>query len=76
MPRYFIDTFDHVDAIDEDGTELPDNKALRCLLRTALAEILRDEGGERGVDEFAAVARDENGRRVLLARISFSITDQ
>lgn len=76
MPRYFIDTFDHVDAIDEEGTILPDRAALRCLLRTALTEILRDEGEDRGVDEFAASARDESGRRVMSARINITITDQ
>ena len=76
MPCYFIDTFDHVDAIDEEGTVLPDRAALRCLLRTALTEILRDEGEERGIDEFAASARDELGRRVMCARISITITDQ
>ena len=76
MPRYFIDTFDHVEAIEEEGTVLPDTAALRRLLRAALTEILRDEGGRRGVNEFAASARDESGRRVMTARISFSITDE
>ena len=76
MPRYFIDTFDHVDAIDEEGTMLADSAALRKLLRAALTEILRDEGGRRDVNEFAASARDESGRRVMTARISFSITVQ
>jgi hypothetical protein len=37
---------------------------------------LREEGEQRGVSEFAATARDENGRRVMSARISFTITDQ
>ncbi|MCJ2088650.1 hypothetical protein MKK88_22105 [Methylobacterium sp. E-005] len=76
MPRYFIDTFDHVDAIDNEGVVLQDREALRCLLRTALTEILRDEGQERGVDEFTASARDESGRRVMSARINITITDQ
>ncbi|SDN69266.1 hypothetical protein SAMN05216360_110158 [Methylobacterium phyllostachyos] len=76
MPRYFIDTFDHVDAIDEEGTMLPDRAALRSLLRAALTEILREEGDRRGVDEFVATARDENGHRVMSARISLTITDQ
>jgi hypothetical protein len=75
MPRYFINTFNHFDAIDEEGTVLPDSGALRGLLRKALTEILRDEGEERGVDEFAAEALDESGRRVMRARIRFTVTD-
>ena len=76
MPRYFIDTFDHVDTIDDEGTVLPDRAALRCLLRNALTEILRDEGEVHGVNEFAASARNESGRRVMSARINITITDQ
>ena len=76
MPLYFNDTFDHVDAFDDKGTVLPDRAALRCLLRTALAEILRDEREERGVNQFAASARDERGCRMMSAQINTTLTDQ
>lgn len=76
MPRSFIDTFDHVDAIDDEGVVLPDRAALRCLLRTPLTVTLRDEGEKRGVDESTGSARDERGRHVMSARINITITDQ
>ncbi|MGU3463661.1 DUF6894 family protein [Methylobacterium sp. C33D] len=76
MPLYFSDTFDHVDTFDDKGTVLPDRAALRCLLRTALTKILRDEREERGVNQFAASARDESGQRVMSAQINITITDQ
>ncbi|MCJ2133407.1 hypothetical protein MKK69_04905 [Methylobacterium sp. J-026] len=74
--RYFINTANHVTAIDEEGVELPSPSALRDLLRRALTEIMRDEECQTGVDEFTAQAYDDVGRLVMSARASFSITDQ
>jgi hypothetical protein len=41
-----------------------------------LTEILRDEGEEHGINEYAATARAESGSCVMSARISITITDQ
>lgn len=76
MPRYFIQTSDHVQVMDDEGIELPDLASLRNLLRAAFIAILQDEGCQTGVNEFTAQAFDEAGRHLMSARASFSITDQ
>ena len=76
MPRYFIDTANHVEAIDAEGTELPDLHALRALLRRALIAILQDEGEATGVNEYTAHAYDMSGKLVMRAQASFFIVDQ
>ncbi|MGT2486246.1 hypothetical protein ACU4GA_10285 [Methylobacterium oryzae CBMB20] len=48
MPRYSIDTSDHLDVRDEEGTQRPNRAALRALLRGTLTALLRDEGGATG----------------------------
>lgn len=76
MPRYFISTANHVMIMDEEGVELSSREALGDMLRRALIEILRDEGDLTGVNEYSAHAYDESGRRILSARVCFSLTDQ
>ena len=75
MPRYFIDTADHVAVRDDEGTVLPDRAALRDLLRRTLTALLHDEGEETGVNDFTARAYDEDGRLVMRARASFHVVD-
>ncbi|WP_409566665.1 DUF6894 family protein, partial [Methylobacterium sp. E-005] len=43
MPRYFIDTFDGIVAIDDVGYELPDEVAVREVVRKTLADMLGSE---------------------------------
>lgn len=76
MPRYFINTTDHVAVLDDEGVVLPDRDALRALLRDTLTAILRDEGESTGVNEFSAQAYDEDGRLVMQAKASFFVVDQ
>jgi|CryGeyStandDraft_7_1057128.scaffolds.fasta_scaffold59338_2 hypothetical protein len=76
LARYFISTTNHVTVMDEEGVELPSHGALRELLRRVLTELLRDEGDLTGVNEYSAHAYDEAGRLVMVARASFSVTDQ
>jgi len=76
MARYFISTTNHVMVMDEEGVELSSRAALGDMLRMALIEILRDEGSQTGVNEYAAHAYDETGKLVMTARVSFSLTDQ
>lgn len=75
MPRYFIDTADHVEVRDDEGSVLADRAALRDLLRRTLTALLHDEGAATGVNDFTARAYDEDGRLVMRARASFHIVD-
>lgn len=76
MPRYFINTKNNIEAIDSEGTELPNLNALRSLMRAVLIEILRDEGEETGINEYTAKAYDVVGRHMMSAKINFYIFDQ
>ncbi|WP_409567619.1 DUF6894 family protein, partial [Methylobacterium sp. J-030] len=40
MPRFFIDTFDSIVVIDDVGYELPDEAAVREVVRKTLADML------------------------------------
>lgn len=73
MPRFFIDTFDHIDVIDETGTDLPSLDAARDLVQRALAEMIAEEGLRRSSAELRAVVRDETGRRVMAATMTLGI---
>lgn len=76
MSRYFISTVNGDEVTDEEGVELPDREALRTVLRHTLTAILHDEAETAGADELTARAYDEDGRLVMRAQASFSITDQ
>ncbi|MGW5961027.1 hypothetical protein E8E01_15160 [Methylorubrum populi] len=73
MPRFFIDTFDHIDVIDEIGTDLPSLGAAKDLVQRALAEMIVEEGMRRPSAELRAVVRDEAGRRVMAATMTMGI---
>ena len=73
MPRLFISTPD-CPACDE-GIDLADAGGLRDLMRKVLADILQDEGERTGIDTIEAEARDEGGRLLMKARISFFADD-
>ncbi|WCS28895.1 hypothetical protein LOK46_32405 (plasmid) [Methylobacterium sp. NMS14P] len=76
MSRYFISTAIGHEVQDEEGVELPSYDALRTILRHTLAAILHDEAEESGETDLTARAYDEDGRLVMQARASFSVTDQ
>ncbi len=73
MPRFFIDTFDHIDVIDETGTDLPSLDAAKDLVQRALAEMIVEEGMRRQSAELRAVVRDETGYQVLAATMTMGI---
>lgn len=73
MPRFFISTPDC--PASEEGVELAGAEGLRDLMRKALADILQDEGERTGIDAIEAEARDEEGRLLMRARVSFSVDE-
>lgn len=73
MPRFFIDTFDRIDVIDETGTELPNLDAAKDLVQRALAEMIVEEGKRHSSAELRAVVRDETGQRVVAAKMTMDI---
>ncbi|TXM98879.1 hypothetical protein FV242_27360 [Methylobacterium sp. WL64] len=75
MSRYFISTANGVEVQDDEGVELLNHDALRTMLHQSLTEILRDEGDAHGVEEYTAKAFVEDGRLVMQARATFSVTE-
>lgn len=73
MPRYFINTFNSFEVRDDEGTVLPDVQALATMLRDVLADMVRDEARNGGQAEFRAEARDETGRRVMMATVKLLV---
>lgn len=76
MPRYFIDTFDNIVALDDEGVELPDLAALRRVVHRTLSEMMRDEPDGRSGIQCRADVRDEHGGRVLTATLLIVITER
>ena len=75
MPRYFIDTFDHIAVVDDVGHDLPDEAALRRTMRETLVGMLGAEYKDEPSATFRAEARDEAGTPVLTATALVVITD-
>ena len=69
MPRFFIDTFDSIVVIDNVGQDLPDEDAVREVVRKTLAGMLRDEHKGRPAAQYRAEVRDEAGRSVLTGSV-------
>lgn len=69
MPRYFIDTFDHIVAIDDVGHDLPDEGALRAVVRQTLAEMLTSEHKDRPSAQYRAEVRDAAGKHQLTGTV-------
>ncbi|XYD07411.1 hypothetical protein R1A27_20085 [Methylobacterium sp. NMS12] len=65
MPRFFIDTFDSVVVIDDVGHELPDEAAVREVVRKTLADMLGAEHKGRPAAQYRAEVRDQAGKSVL-----------
>ena len=73
MPRYFFDIHDGGSVRDDTGTECADDEAARKLAIKALPDIARDEiprDGDRRA--FIALIRDEDGRPVFSATLSYT----
>lgn len=69
MPRYFIDTFDSIVAFDDVGYDLPDEDAVRKVVRETLAGMLGSEHKGRPSAQYRAEVRDEAGTPLLTASV-------
>ncbi|MCJ2069601.1 hypothetical protein MKK75_12510, partial [Methylobacterium sp. J-030] len=69
MPRYFIDTFDSIVAIDDVGHELQDEAAVREVGGTTLADMLGAGQKARPAAQYRAAVRDEAGKSILTASV-------
>ena len=70
MPRYFFHIHDGRNIPDQDGTDLPDIKAVRGEAIRAAGEILADINGGLSHEEWRMEVTDEVGRPVLTLRFS------
>jgi hypothetical protein len=72
MSRYFFDTFDDGAWIrDTEGTEFADREAARYEAIKTLPYIALDALPDGPTREFAVEVRDEGGRRLFRAELSF-----
>lgn len=71
MPRFFISTAGY--EADDDGVELVSPKALEAYLCRTLTGILHDENKRVGLTDIQAEARDEDGRTIMRAKVSFVV---
>ena len=69
MPRYFIDTFDSIVAFDDIGYDLPDEDAVRKVVRETLVGMLGAEHKGRPAAQYRAEVRDEAGKAFLTATV-------
>ncbi|MCJ2011780.1 DUF6894 family protein [Methylobacterium sp. J-076] len=69
MTRFFIDTFDSIDVIDNVGQDLLNEDAVREIVRKTLVGMLRDEHKGRPAAQYRAEVRDEAGNRVLTGSV-------
>lgn len=73
MPKFFIDTYDHINVVDEVGQDLPDLAAVRSLVRRSLSEIIADEADRRPAAQIRAIVRNEAGEEVLSATMHVAV---
>lgn len=69
MPLYFIDTFDNIVAFDDVGHDLPDEQAVRKVVRETLVGMLAAEHGDRPSAQYRAEVRDEAGQPLLTGTV-------
>jgi hypothetical protein len=72
MARYFFDTFDGKELMrDEVGIELGELERVRVEAIDALPDLAREELPDGDESVFAVHARDEEGRIVFTATLTF-----
>ncbi|BAU92463.1 hypothetical protein MPPM_3858 [Methylorubrum populi] len=73
MPRFYIDTHDHISVVDEDGYDLPNEAAVRALVQRSLVGMAAEAALARSASRIRADVRDETGQRVMSATVSVAI---
>jgi len=75
MPRYFIDTSDQdVFCRDEEGKEYANLDDARAEAVQVLPDMARDVLPDGDAQIILAIVRDDEGRSVLQAALSFHVT--
>lgn len=75
MSRYFFDFHDGVTLIDETGVELENLDAARSEAIKSLSAIAADSASAKHINELVMVVRDEAGKTVLTASMTFKMED-
>lgn len=75
MSRYFFDFHDGVTLIDETGVELQNLDAARSEAIRSLSAIAADSASATHMNELVMVVRDEAGKTVLTASMTFKMED-
>lgn len=75
MLRFFIDTFGSIVATDDVGHELPDEAAVREVVRKTLADMLGAEHKGRPAAQYRAEVRDAAGKSILSGSV-LSVIDR
>ena len=75
MPRFYIDTSDQEHFIrDQEGYEFEDVEAAKTAAVDALPDMARDELPDGDSRTFIAIVRDEQGKTLVQATMSFAVT--
>lgn len=69
MPRFYVDTFDSLAVLDDEGVDLPDRQAVHREVHRTLARMMADEPDGRPAIQFRADVRDETGQRIMTATL-------
>ena len=76
MPRFYIDTTDQDQLVrDEQGHDFSDVETARNAAIDALPDMARDMLPNGDSRAFVALVRDEDGKALLQACLSFSVTE-
>ncbi|MBB2961181.1 DUF6894 family protein [Methylobacterium sp. R2-1] len=73
MPRYYIDTYDRLAFIDDEGHNLPNEAAARALVQRSLVAMAAEQAATRSSTHLRAEVRDEAGKRVVAASVTVSV---
>ena len=74
MARYFFDSRDrHGSSRDDEGVELDSIEAVRIEAAKALADMAKGAVPKHEHGELWLVVRDESGRQVIRASLSFAV---
>lgn len=74
MPRYFFDSRDNGRLTrDEEGLELDGFEAVKLAATSGLGDWARDAIPAAGAGELSIEVRDDAGRQILRATVSFRI---
>ena len=75
MPKFFVDTFDGRAIFDEEGYDLPDNKAVKDLVHIVLSGRMSRENTDSTGTRLRADVRNADGKLIMTARLTMTIDE-